>query len=71
LIPLPDHAHTVGYKWLFKNKKKADGTTERYKTLLVAKGYTQEEGFEYFDTFSHVIKSTTIRIVINIALSHK
>jgi Reverse transcriptase (RNA-dependent DNA polymerase) len=43
LVSLPEHANTVGCKWLFKIKRKDDGSIERYNARLIAKGYTQEE----------------------------
>lgn len=44
---------------------------DRYKARLVAKGYLQEHRWDYFETFSPVMKPITIRIVLTIALSQK
>jgi hypothetical protein len=50
----------MGYKWMFKKKLRHDGTIKKYKTRLVATGYTQKEDKDYFDTYSLVSHLTTI-----------
>jgi Reverse transcriptase (RNA-dependent DNA polymerase) len=68
LVPSPSQ-HVVGCKWVYHIKRKADDSVERYKARLVAKGYSQEEGVDYFETFSLVVRPSTIRIVLTLALS--
>jgi hypothetical protein len=68
LVPPMAAKNIVGCKWVFKIKKKADGSVERHKTHLVAKGFHQA-GINYGETYSPVVKPTTIRTVISIAYS--
>ena len=67
LVDIPPGSKPIGCKWIFKRKLKADGSVDKYKVRLVAKGYTQKEGIDYFDTYSPVSRITSIRTLIAIA----
>ncbi|KAG8499008.1 hypothetical protein CXB51_005388 [Gossypium anomalum] len=69
LVPLPEGHRAVGCKWIFRIKRHADGSVARYKGRLVVKGYLQEAGVDFWETFSPVVKPTTIRVVLALAVS--
>ena len=54
--------------WVYKIKTKADGSVERYKAHLIAKGFTQEYGINYEETFAHVARLTSVKSLIVMAV---
>eukprot|EP01034_Spumella_vulgaris_P029244 gene29244-36261_t len=62
-LRLPDGARVVKTKWVYKRKRNADGTVERLRARLVAKGFSQVFGEDYFDTYAPVARLTTLRLV--------
>ncbi|RVW46099.1 putative mitochondrial protein [Vitis vinifera] len=71
LVPRTSDMHVIGLKWVFKPKLKPNGSLDRLKARVVAKGYHQVDGLDYTETFSPVIKPRTIRMAITIALVKK
>ena len=69
LVPPHTTHNVIGCKWVFRVKRNADGSVEYYKARLVAKGFHQLPGIDFGETFNPVIKPTTIRMVLSIAVS--
>jgi transposase InsO family protein len=63
----PPGANVIGSKWVFKAKKDSSGRVVRYKARLVAQGFSQVEGVDYFDTFAPVAKLASSRAIIALA----
>ncbi|KAL5576809.1 hypothetical protein UlMin_018508 [Ulmus minor] len=60
LVPSAPSHNIVGCKWIFRIKRNSDGSIDRFKACLVAKGFHQRPGVYYLDTFSPVVKPTTV-----------
>jgi hypothetical protein len=69
LVPPRDDLNIIDCKWVFKLKKKFDGTIDCHKAHLVAKGFKQQYGLDYDETFSPIVKPTTIRLLLSLAVT--
>ncbi|KAL5568480.1 hypothetical protein UlMin_025055 [Ulmus minor] len=70
LVNLHAGKKSVGCKWVFNLKYKADGSLEMYKAWLVAKGYTQTYGEDYQETFAPISKMNTVIILLSLATNY-
>jgi hypothetical protein len=67
LVPLPSNQVPIKCKWVFKIKPGHKEVATRYKTRLVAKGYSQRKGIDYKETFAPVVKHVSLRLILAIA----
>jgi hypothetical protein len=70
LVPYQPSMNLVRSLWVYKIKRRANGSVKRYKARLVAQGFTQQEGIDYYEKFSPIIKPTIVQLVLTIAVSN-
>ena len=66
VVDIPEDKTLVDTKWVFKRKVDAFGNFVKMKTRLVAKGFLQKFGVDYFDVFSPVTKLSTLRVLLSL-----
>lgn len=64
LTQLPKGRECISTKWVFKIKRGHDGEVNRFKARLVARGFSQKKGLDYFETFAPVVKLTSVRFLL-------
>src|SRR5262245_26364681 len=69
LVPPSPFYNLVGNKWVFRIKYNSDGSINHYKARLVAKGFHQTLGIDFSKTYSPVVKSSAIHILLTLAIS--
>jgi hypothetical protein len=68
---LPKGANLVSTKWVFTIKTKSDGSIERLKARLVARGFSQVYGQDFIETFAPTVCMDTFRLFKFIAVTAK
>src|ERR1043165_5771682 len=69
LTELPKEKKAISVRWVFKVKLKPDGSFGKHKARLVARGFLQKPGLDYFEVFAPVARHETIRLVIALAVN--
>ena len=67
LVPPDPTIEPISCGWVYKSQLNADGTLKKRKARLVARGNQQEEGIDFVETYSPVVRTATIRSVLHIA----
>ncbi|KAG8489409.1 hypothetical protein CXB51_017388 [Gossypium anomalum] len=63
LVNRPENRKVIGVKWVFRTKTNSDGSLNKHKARLVVKGYSQQQGVDFFETFAPVARLDTIRLL--------
>jgi hypothetical protein len=71
LVEPPKNQQFIDNRWVYKIKRNEDGSVQKYKARLVARGFRQVAGVDYNETFSPVTKFDSIRMILCVAVSEK
>lgn len=68
VVEQPPDVKIVTSKWIFKKKLDKDGNLDRYKARVVARGFMQQEGVDFHETYAPVAKLATIRFLLAVGI---
>jgi len=70
MTDMPDGSNLMNCHMLFSVKRNADGSIDKFKCRLVADGQTQRHGVDFDRVFATVVKMSTVRLLLTVAVAH-
>lgn len=67
LVDQPKNRDAIGAKWIYKTKLNPNGSIQKHKARLVARGFTQKPSIDFYKIFAPIARLETIRILIALA----
>ena len=64
IVPKNDVMNVIGTKWVFRNKMDENGNIVKNKAMPIAKGYNQEEGIDFDETYAPVARLEGVRLLL-------
>jgi hypothetical protein len=71
LVDVPEDKDVISVKWIYKTKQDADGNLHKHKTRLIARGFTQQLGIDFNETFAAVARMDTTRTMLAIVVQNR
>ena len=71
MVDVPKDKDVISVKWIYKTKQDANGNVQKHKARMVARGFTQQPGIDFNETFAPVTRMDTVRTVLAIVAQNK
>ena len=71
LVDVPKEKDAISVKWIYKTKQDANGNVQKHKARMVARGFTQQPGIDFNETFSPIAHMDTVRTILVISTQNK